>query len=69
VTDTPLGWLHLFLSDREQFVKIGQHQSDGIPLDVGVPQGSVLGQLLFAVYTAALSLTSSMNTASAITTI
>jgi len=50
VTDTPLDWLRSYLSDREQFVKIGQRQSDAVPLDVGVPQGSVLGPLLLAVY-------------------
>jgi len=46
----PLDWLHSYLSDREYFVKIGQHQSDAVPLDVGVPQGSVLGPQLFAMY-------------------
>ena len=35
VTNTPLDWLRSYLSDREQFVKIGQHQSDAVPLDVG----------------------------------
>ena len=50
VKDTPLDWLRSYLSGREQFVKIGQHQSDAVPLDVGVPKRSVLGPLLFAVY-------------------
>ena len=45
-----LDWLHSYLCDRTQYVKIGQHQSDTTRLNVGVPQGSVLGPLLFAVY-------------------
>ena len=48
VTDTSLNWLRSYLVDRAQFVKMGRHQSDTVPLDVGVPQGSVLGPLLFA---------------------
>ena len=43
-------WLRSYLVDRAQFIKMGQHQSDTVALDVGVPQGSVLGPLLFAVY-------------------
>ena len=53
VTDTrhtSLDWLRSYLSGCEQFVKIGQHQSDAVPLDVSVPQGSVLGPLLFTEY-------------------
>ena len=49
VTDTALDWLHSYLCDRTGYVKIGQRQSDTVQLDVGVPQGSVLGPLLFAV--------------------
>jgi len=50
VIGTPLSWLRTYLQDRIQFVKLGQHQSPVVGLDVGIPQGSVLGPLLFAVY-------------------
>jgi len=40
----------IFMESRTQFVKLGQHQSPAVGLNVGVPQGSVLGPLLFAVY-------------------
>jgi len=50
VTETPLAWLRSYLEGRTQFVKLGQHQSSVVGLDVGVPQGSVLGPLLFAIY-------------------
>ena len=50
VTDTPLSWLRSYLESRTQFVKLGQHHSPAVGFDVGVPEGSVLGPLLFAVY-------------------
>ena len=50
VTDTPLSWLRLYLEGRTNFVKLGQHQSLVIGLDIGVPQGSVLRPPLFTVY-------------------
>ena len=40
----------LIFKGRTQYVSMGQHQSAAVEVDVGVPQGSVLGPLLFVVY-------------------
>ena len=50
VSGTALSLIQSYLQDRTQFVKLGQHRSSETTLEVGVPQGSVLGPLLFAVY-------------------
>ena len=39
-----------YLSDRQQYVKLGGHSSRLLDCRSGVPQGSVLGPLLFAAY-------------------
>lgn len=48
---TALQWLQSYFVGRQQFVKIGNHSSSVTNCVSGVPQGSVLGPLLFAAYT------------------
>ena len=43
-------WLSSYLSNRTQCVQIGNELSDFKHIDCGVPQGSVLGPLLFLLY-------------------
>ena len=45
-----LQWITCYLSDREQYLVVGGTSSETAPLICGVPQGSVLGPLLFLVY-------------------
>ncbi len=50
-----LDWFKAHVSDRSQSVKVGDEISDPKLLNCGVPQGSVLGPLLFIMYNAPLS--------------
>ena len=50
-----LQWFSSYLSDRRQSVTIGSTFSKPVPLQSGVPQGSVLGPILFTLYTQPLS--------------
>ena len=43
-------WLTSYISDREQYVSINDHRSTTLPIRTGVPQGSILGPLLFILY-------------------
>ena len=50
ISGLALSWLQSYLSNRSQSVCIGQFSSDTAPLTTGVPQGSVLGPILFSTY-------------------
>ena len=50
-----LHWFKSYLSEHVQCIKIGSILSDAKKLLYGVPQGSVLGPILFSLYTTPLS--------------
>ena len=54
ITGVALQWFSSYLSGRSQTVAVKDAHSESKVLDCGVPQGSVLGPILFNLYTASL---------------
>ena len=43
-------WIKNYLEDRKQFVEIGVKSSCTMDIERGVPQGSILGPLIYSIY-------------------
>ena len=48
--NTALNLLRSYLDKRMQYVLIGETESQKLPTEIGVPQGSILGPLLFNIF-------------------
>ena len=56
ITGTPLQWIKSYLHQRSYCIKVGKTFSEGVILLFGVPQGSILGPLLFILYISEIEL-------------
>ena len=50
ISGPALNWVSSYLACRSQSVRFGQAESSSVGCEYGVPQGSVLGPLLFTLY-------------------
>ena len=46
----PLAWIRSYLSDRISFVSVGNASSSAKVSNIGIPQGSIIGPLLFILF-------------------
>ena len=50
IDNTAIKWFKDYLTDRKQYVSFKGTNSNTVEIDIGVPQGSILGPVVFLIY-------------------